>query len=1060
MQRLWKILELILILNVAIIYGNNCQIPNYDSICQCSRSVSGRYDMDCPINSTRKEIDIRIEYSSQQIVKIFCPNNENLLYFDHNLNSIVKNVKILALHNCQFEDIKIKNLASLVGAENLETLQILNYKRMNFVTLNKWQFQDLPNIKTLEISDTRCNSLDADLLEFTPNITTLIMRNDQIKMIPKNFFQFTPNLKSIELGINKIKAFEQGTFDNLKDLLFLSIWRNELSSLGSNIFAELNSVETISLFSNPLTTLPDDIFHRNVNLKMINLSRNSFKYLPAELFKNCQHLKRLKLENVMHLSSLPDGFLSNLTNLMEVKLDASSLKSLPGNLFEGSRNLVNISMQKNQFSSLPANLFYGLDKLERLELNNNKIANLDDKLFDSCVNLKNLNINNNNVVAITEFTFSKLVNLETLFMKRNKLSSIDSQAFYSLHRLKRTNFAFNNLTTVSVTKYGCESVFNRCNQLELLDLSYNKIPMLCDDWIRFPGHNFNFLNLSHNDINSLTVDDLDIKNQKDFTIDLSYNKITNVNLHDPFNENFEERFNGERRSSVVLFLNNNPIECDCGLYDFLRYLDGSMMNVRDTLSIKTGPMKCFNSKMYENILLSELNSKSYKCIPPMEAINHVEMCPNNCDKWIRPFDKTFIFNCSYRNLHQAPESLCSLRDENFVNELDLTGNRIKIIPNLQYNGYNNLSRLTLSHNEISSISRNVLLHSTLEKLELDNNQLTRIAPDVIHKLKLSVKKMKLGNNPWQCDCETRSLQMFVHMKNTTVEDEEHVVCKNFNKILTRLTIDELCPSNLELIVIASIFTAVLGLTFGLIATFYYRYQQEIKIWLYANNLCLWFVTEEVLDKDKPYDAFVSYSHKDEEFVVNELMEKLEKGSRSFKLCVHFRDWLAGEWIPYQIARSIKDSRRTIVVVSPNFIASEWGKLEFRTAHKEALNEGRARIIVILYGDIGPIDKLEPDLQSYLTMNTYVQWGDPWFWNKLRYALPHKSDAVYGPKKYKNLSKTIIPLNFNNKIEVKQQFSESGLMPLNNNNNNTKIFSNEKVIIDMSDEECNKLNTHC
>lgn len=338
-------------------------------------------------------------------------------------------------------------------------------------------------------------------------------------------------------------------------------------------------------------------------------------------------------------------------------------------------------------------------------------------------------------------------------------------------------------------------------------------------------------------------------------------------------------------------------------------------------------------------------------------------------------------------------------------------------------------------------------------MELDHNQLTKISPDVIHSLKLSLNKLKLGNNPWQCDCETKSLQIFVRMKNTSVEDEENIICKNFNKMLTRLTIDELCPSNLELIVIASVFTAILGMTFGLIATFYYRYQREIKIWLYANNLCLWFVTEEELDKDKPYDAFISYSHKDEEFVIKELLTNLEKGPRSFKLCVHFRDWLAGEWIPFQIARSIRESRRTIVVVSPNFIASEWGKLEFRAAHKEALSEGRARIIVVVYGDIGPIDKLESDLQSYMSMNTYVQWGDPWFWNKLRYALPHKSDAVYKSTKYNDFCKAhpIDQLSFN-KPDGKQ-ISDSGLTPLNG-----KFLGN--IAIDMSDDECNKLNTRC
>lgn len=111
--------------------------------------------------------------------------------------------------------------------------------------------------------------------------------------------------------------------------------------------------------------------------------------------------------------------------------------------------------------------------------------------------------------------------------------------------------------------------------------------------------------------------------------------------------------------------------------------------------------------------------------------------------------------------------------------------------------------------------------------------------------------------------------------------------------------------------------------------------------------------------------------------------------------MHYRDWVAGEWITNQIVRSVEESRRTIVVLSPNFLASEWGRMEFRAAHCQALNEGRARVIVVLLGDIGLTDDLDPELRAYLNMNTYVKWGDPWFWKKLRYALPHPPKAMKG-----------------------------------------------------------------
>ena len=113
------------------------------------------------------------------------------------------------------------------------------------------------------------------------------------------------------------------------------------------------------------------------------------------------------------------------------------------------------------------------------------------------------------------------------------------------------------------------------------------------------------------------------------------------------------------------------------------------------------------------------------------------------------------------------------------------------------------------------------------------------------------------------------------------------------------------------------------------------------------------------------------------------LESPEDSSEKYKCLIHTRDWNAGQMIPDQIMHSVESSRRTIIVLSKPYIQSMWTKLEFRAAHTQALQDKTQRVIIIVKGELPDMDSLDEDLQKYISLNTHLDTGNPWFWQKLR-----------------------------------------------------------------------------
>ncbi|KAH9488320.1 hypothetical protein Btru_063775 [Bulinus truncatus] len=114
-------------------------------------------------------------------------------------------------------------------------------------------------------------------------------------------------------------------------------------------------------------------------------------------------------------------------------------------------------------------------------------------------------------------------------------------------------------------------------------------------------------------------------------------------------------------------------------------------------------------------------------------------------------------------------------------------------------------------------------------------------------------------------------------------------------------------------------------------------------------------------------------------------------ARGLQLCLHGRDFVAGSYIASNILNAVKESRKTLVVLTKNFMDSQWCIHELQMANMETVHTGR-QVLVFLIKDRLSSHDLTPDLSYYVSHNTYIEYPDLQgqgerslrvFWDKLK-----------------------------------------------------------------------------
>ncbi|XP_048798173.1 toll-like receptor 1 [Lagopus muta] len=366
--------------------------------------------------------------------------------------------------------------------------------------------------------------------------------------------------------------------------------------------------------------------------------------------------------------------------------------------------------------------------------------------------------------------------------------------------------------------------------------------------------------------------------------------------------------------------------------------------------------------------------------------------------------------------NSGAEKRCQWTDS--LSELDLSSNQLteSVFECLPVH----ISKLDLQNNQIASVPKGIVELQSLKELNLASNRLADLPGcrafagleilNIERNLILtpsadffescpSVKELQAGQNPFKCSCE---LQDFLRLERRSGGKlsgwPEAYVCKYPEDLsgtqLKDFHLTELACNTTLLLVTALLLTLVLVAVVAFLCIYLDVPWYVRMLWQWTRTKRrAWHGCPEQREAVLQFHAFISYSERDSLWVKNELIPNLEKGEGCIQLCQHERNFIPGKSIVENIINCIEKSYKSIFVLSPNFVQSEWCHYELYFAHHKLFSENSDSLILILLEPIPPyvIPARYHKLKALMAKRTYLEWPKErskraLFWANLRAAI--------------------------------------------------------------------------
>ncbi|CAC5386326.1 TLR13 [Mytilus coruscus] len=784
------------------------------------------------------------------------------------------------------------------------------------------------------------------------------------------------SVRKLDLSYNKIHDIPENIFQNSSSLIILDLSNNKIDILCNGSFNGLSSLQHLNLKSNLLVykknTFQDACFSKLKSLQVLNIENNVGFYSAGQIFP--------KLNDLINLGNLTmDGVedknlsvkLGNLTNLTSLKISNLSgicvTKSLDVNAFINVPNLKRIEMLECQIKEIRNGTFRHLSKLQYVDFSYNKnlrfkgvLGLLQDLQFTSIRILKLNKIHETfHMNTMVPYEFGKYLrntSLVELHVDSNRIQQVVIGVLANFPpSLDKISAADNDF---SFGNYLYETLAMNISVLNVSNLfSTHDIPT---------GH-----------INKRQLSPA-VQGTSDFVqnyIDTVLNNGYEVNVHIPFPKNF--KFFYIKRSLLrftvprCTLMNNSLIHVDASENLVTAWI-GPVINIKTLKYLDLSSNFCSN--------ISDFFFQD--CIG-IETL----LINDNLLGFIIPFD-------------EKGNILSALK---LLTKLNLAQNRIATIPRAFFKSQVALKTLDLRDNYLSDISFDIAYMNKLTKIDLSTNHISSLGVSTMKDLDDINRKnnltLDLSNNPLACNCKTIDFIKWIsetdvhllrrHQYECLQEDSTKILLHQPRSVYQHL--EKECSSYGYVIagVSVAIIIFIIILFFGVM----YRYRWKLRYLYYMTKQKYrgYQLQQDRDETDYLYDAFISYADEDQMFVHDEMIKNLED-KFSMKLCLHKRDFTPGQDIAGNITNAIHNSRKTIVVMTENFLTSYWCMFEFNMARMETTysRHGDKVLMMILYQPIAVKD-LPLVMLELVQSESFIEYprdhfGNDVFWMKIKEAL--------------------------------------------------------------------------